>query len=554
MNNIRGAVDSILREFANCDKEREQWTHEKQQFQQQIIAYQQQLQEKGKEYETLLKRYKVLERSVHVQLGPQSTAIGGVPSNVLNRSDQQGKDIKIRLKRMRNKKQMIWARTLPAALSPQKLLGLIDDFSGKFAHTYVDGGGNVTHLDNAKEADKAKEDPPEEKVKEAQAFASSAVAATSSSVVATASSSMSTATATAMTEAHHHHERERFKLQLTPSVTLRHHLDCVRCLCMNDDESVLISGSDDGTLKLWDLNKIASSIASGGSFGDDLSERTIPITFRGHASSISTMCVLPNSNTLVTGSFDGNIFGWRLPANGSILTEMESLSALRLFEMRQHTDIVWDIAANYSAPLIASISADHSIKLFNTDTQQLRLNHTLNARLMRDKYVGLTSVQWKQERLCVSTVSGHILSFDVEKQKVVSATHDSKIDNYCINRIYTDDDLHSNLVYCACDDSRVRLFDVHSNKCIISQKVHTESVTDLVLHSASHSILTASHDCHLRVWDFKVNKFSCIQDLEMQDTHPQKWSNGILALAFNNKYKWLLSAGANGVKLYQTNL
>jgi len=52
------------------------------------------------------------------------------------------------------------------------------------------------------------------------------------------------------------------------------------------------------------------------------------------------------------------------------------------------------------------------------------------------------------------------------------------------------------------------------------------------------------------VWDFKISKFSCIQDLEPQDTHPQKWDEGILCMTFNNSYKWLFSGGVDGIKIY----
>jgi len=334
-------------------------------------------------------------------------------------------------------------------------------------------------------------------------------------------------------------------LQLSASITLRHHLDCVRSLCLNDDESVLISGSDDGTIKLWDLSKISLNNAM-----QKQRKSPIPITFRGHSSSVCALTVVPNTNTLISGGFDGNLFGWRLPSNGSVLMEMESLSSLRMFEMKEHADIVWDVSANYSSPLIASVSSDHTIKICNVDTQQLMHSHTLSA----DKYISPTSVQWNNSLCVIGTVSGHILLFDVEKQVIVDDILDQN-NAYCINKICQDDDLNSSLIYCACDDSRVRVFDIKSKKCILSQKVHTDTVTSMVVHSMSSSILTSSHDSRLRVWNCnKQLKFSCIQDLEPQDTHLPKWDEGILCMSFNNRYKWLFSGGADGIRIYESNL
>jgi len=314
----------------------------------------------------------------------------------------------------------------------------------------------------------------------------------------------------------------------------------------------LVSGSDDGTIKLWDLSKISLNAMQ------KQRKSPIPITFRGHSSSVCALTVMPNTNTLISAGFDGNLFGWTLPSNGSVLMGMESLASLRVFEMRQHEDIIWDISANYSS-LIASISSDNSVKITNVETQQLMHSATLSA----NKYISPTSVQWnnfKQERLCISTVSGHIILFDVVKQVIVDDIVDNSSTNknqnvYCVNRICTDDDLNSSLIYCACDDSRVRVFDINSKKCILSQKVHTDSVTSMVVHAPSSSILTASHDSRLRVWDFnKQLKFSCVQDLEPQDTHPPKWDEGILCMSFNNRYKWLFSGGADGIRVYESNL
>eukprot|EP00484_Ammonia_sp_Unknown_P001755 CAMPEP_0197022148 /NCGR_PEP_ID=MMETSP1384-20130603/3050_1 /TAXON_ID=29189 /ORGANISM="Ammonia sp." /LENGTH=578 /DNA_ID=CAMNT_0042450123 /DNA_START=56 /DNA_END=1792 /DNA_ORIENTATION=+ len=568
---IRTAVDSILREFCKYDEEREKWQQEKLRFEQQINAYKQELLNKEKEYDVLLKRYKVLELSIK-NGDVHHSKLSAMPSSAHKHDAANGADlynhdnlvtamktsnIKLKLKSKKRNKQMIWARTLPTSLSPQKLLGFIDDFSGKFGSNKEQSPLPVHLETNETDAEEHKDTEHQDPAPPPKQKPTASATATTSAQLDDAKKEQEAKPMARAEPVVQLGQPQAFKLQLAPSITLRHHLDSVRTLCLNDDESVLISGSDDGTIKLWDLSKVPAGSGTGGA--DDMNNERlpIPITFRGHLSAVNTSCIMPNSNTLITGSFDSNVYGWKLPANGGVLMEMPSLSSLRLFEMTEHRDIVWDIAPNYSLPLIASISADNTMKIYNIETQQLQLNYAFDEKVMKDKYLGQTSIKWnnfKSQKLCISTVSGHIVLFDVEKQRILSEIIDTKQDCYTINRIYSDDNLNSNLIYCACDDSRVRLFDINNEKCIISQKVHTDSVTAMVIHSSTSSILTASHDCRLRVWDFKVNKFSCIQDLEPQDTHTQKWNEGILAMTFNNRYKWLFSGGANGIKLYQTNL
>lgn len=49
--------------------------------------------------------------------------------------------------------------------------------------------------------------------------------------------------------------REAFRKTWTPKYTLRSHFDGVRSLAFHPEDTVLITGSEDHTLKLWNLQK-----------------------------------------------------------------------------------------------------------------------------------------------------------------------------------------------------------------------------------------------------------------------------------------------------------
>ncbi len=64
-------------------------------------------------------------------------------------------------------------------------------------------------------------------------------------------------------------------------------------------------------------------------------------------------------------------------------------------------------------------------------------------------------------------------------------------------------------------------------------KVHTDGVTSSAIASDGKVLLTGSHDGRVRVWD--TSTFSCIQDIEPQHTHRQKWNEGILCLGYEEQ-------------------
>lgn len=53
--------------------------------------------------------------------------------------------------------------------------------------------------------------------------------------------------------------REEFKKTWNPRFTLRSHFDAIRALTFHPNQAVLLTASEDGTLKLWNLNKAMHS-------------------------------------------------------------------------------------------------------------------------------------------------------------------------------------------------------------------------------------------------------------------------------------------------------
>lgn len=351
-------------------------------------------------------------------------------------------------------------------------------------------------------------------------------------------------------------EESDFELKLSPALILKNHLSAVRCLCMSDDENTLISGSDDGLLKIWDLQRISSYMHTVNSqqFQQQQSQRKrtlrtpCPVTFRGHSSAIISCKVIPNSNIAVSAGVDGTVYGWKLPTVSSILLDIASLNSVVQFKMDKHTDVVWDIECNLNQwNVISSVSSDNTLKIFNIENQKITCDFSFPETFLCP--TALLSLP-ENGLLCIGNVLGDIVLFDIKSNSIIKRMVSDG--GFCVNRIVSGE-MSSHNIFVACDDSNARVYNMQMMKCTNVVKVHTDSVTSLVMNEKSNSLLTVSHDSQLRIWDYR--SFSCIQHLEPQNTHTQKWNEGILDIAINNNYKWAFSAGADGsIRLYRTNL
>ncbi|MFM6843266.1 MAG: WD40 repeat domain-containing protein [Dolichospermum sp.] len=74
-------------------------------------------------------------------------------------------------------------------------------------------------------------------------------------------------------------------------------------MAVTPDGKTVISGSDDQTIKIWDLGT-----------GEE------KLTFKGHSNSVNAIAVTPDGQTLISGSRDNTIKIWDLTTGNEIAT------------------------------------------------------------------------------------------------------------------------------------------------------------------------------------------------------------------------------------------
>ena len=169
----------------------------------------------------------------------------------------------------------------------------------------------------------------------------------------------------------------------------RSHYDCIRSLRFHATEPLLITASEDETLKLWNLNKTQPSKSKQSInetvfdlyfllfFLDKQQVNTVnatldlePVyTYRGHTSSVLSLCI--NGNTFYSGSQNGQIIVWSIPTNIMSIDPYDPYDAkLQLNSMMAHQDAIWSLASLTSSAtnsqILCSASADSTIKIWDT--------------------------------------------------------------------------------------------------------------------------------------------------------------------------------------------
>ncbi|MFQ4146898.1 serine/threonine-protein kinase [Chlorogloeopsis sp. ULAP02] len=137
-----------------------------------------------------------------------------------------------------------------------------------------------------------------------------------------------------------HLDKEKFKN--CPFYSLSSHTWAVLTLAFSPDGKMLATGSDDNTIKFWDINT-----------------GQVIRTLQGHSWAVLTVTFSVNGETLISGSRDNTIKIWRISTGEEIAT------------LTGHEDSVSAVAVSPVAQLIVSGSRDKTIKLWELRQQQL---------------------------------------------------------------------------------------------------------------------------------------------------------------------------------------
>ncbi|KAH8696020.1 hypothetical protein BGW36DRAFT_407989 [Talaromyces proteolyticus] len=240
--------------------------------------------------------------------------------------------------------------------------------------------------------------------------------------------------------------------------TLEGHLDSVACVVFSPDFRLVASGSDDWTIKLWDI-----------------STGVLQQTLEGHSNTIRSIVFAPDGRSVVSGSTDKTIKLW------DITTGVQ-----QTFE--GHSNAVQSVAISQDGQLIASGSSDSTIKLWDI--------------------TGALQKTFDQH-------SGRVYSvtFSLDNQLLISSSDNTiKLWDIATGTLRQIFETHSDLVLCvACSqdgqlvasgsaDKTIKLWDITTGVLQQTLNGHSRSVRSISF-SSNTQLISGSGDQTIKVWD-----------------------------------------------------
>ncbi len=116
----------------------------------------------------------------------------------------------------------------------------------------------------------------------------------------------------------------------------------VTTLAITPDDKYLISGSDDQTIKIWNLET-----------------RKELFTLKGHEDSVNTISITPDGKHLISGSKDKTIKIWHLENREEIFT------------FTGHTDSINSVKVTSDGQLVISASSDKTLQVWEFKTRKV---------------------------------------------------------------------------------------------------------------------------------------------------------------------------------------
>ncbi|XP_024087352.1 striatin-3 isoform X2 [Pongo pygmaeus] len=330
--------------------------------------------------------------------------------------------------------------------------------------------------------------------------------------------------------------KDAFRKTWNPKYTLRSHFDGVRALAFHPVEPVLVTASEDHTLKLWNLQKTVPAKKSA-------SLDVEPIyTFRAHIGPVLSLAISSNGEQCFSGGIDATIQWWNMPSPNVDPYDTYEPNVLA-GTLVGHTDAVWGLAYSGIKNQLLSCSADGTVRLWNPQ-EKLPCICTYNG----DKKHGIpTSVDFigcDPAHMVTSFNTGSAVIYDLETSQslvILSSQVDSGLQsNNHINRVVSHPTLPVTIT--AHEDRHIKFFDNKTGKMIHSMVAHLDAVTSLAVDPNGIYLMSGSHDCSIRLWN--LDSKTCVQEIT---AHRKKLDESIYDVAFHPSKAYIASAGADAL-------
>ncbi|KAI9265600.1 WD40-repeat-containing domain protein [Sporodiniella umbellata] len=226
--------------------------------------------------------------------------------------------------------------------------------------------------------------------------------------------------------------------------------------CLQFNESILVTGSRDRCLKVWDLRSGA-----------------LQRTLEGHQGSV--LCLQFDARFLISGSSDAALMVWDLATGEPIRT------------LRGHEESVLNV--KFKDDVLVSCSKDRTVRIWHlADDGRAVLRH-----ILRGHRAAVNAVQFKGNRVVSASGDRAIKIWDKNTGECLRTLDSHSRGIACIEF-----DGHS--IVSGSSDQTIRVWNAHTGECVHTLVSHTDLVRTLQLDPHSKRIISGSYDGSLKIW------------------------------------------------------
>lgn len=283
------------------------------------------------------------------------------------------------------------------------------------------------------------------------------------------------------------------------------HLGEVNSLAFNPVDTTLASGSDDKTIKLWNLK----------------SRKEIR-TFSGHKGIIYSIAMSPDGQTIVSGSQDNTIKVWNLKTGQEIRT------------LKGHSSLINSVVISSDGEKVASGSYDNTIKVWNLKTGE-------EIRTLREHTGEVLSVAMSpdNQKLASGSADRSIKVWNLNTGKVILNLKGHEGD---VNALAISPD--GQLLVSASDDKTVKVWNLNTGKERRTFEGYAADVSSVAFNPDGEKIATGSDDGIVKIWNLSTG-----QEIETFQAH----TGEVFAVAFSPDGKTLVSGSKDKtIKIWAT--